>query len=179
MAQTVETRIQIEIPGTGEMQAKLAAKPKLIRRAVIRALRISGESVYARALANVSGKVLKVQTGTLRRRLHTTPVSEEGESLFVTIADPVSYAPIHEYGGTFTVPQHQRRAFARGRGGRKQRVAGLGKNAPFVIRKLITIRAHTATYPARPFMRPALEESKPDIERHFRTFLTAALQEAQ
>lgn len=135
-----ETRISIEIPGTAEMQAKLAAKPALVRRAVVKALRMSGESVYARALENVSGKILKVQSVTLRRRLHRSPVNEGDLSVFV--AAPVAYAPVHEYGGTFNVPQHQRRIFARGRGGRKQRVATGGRNAPFVIRAFTTVRAH-------------------------------------
>jgi phage gpG-like protein len=166
-----ETRITIEVPGTAEMQAKLAAKPALVRRTVIRALRLSGEAVYARALDNVSGKVLRVQTGTLRRRLHTSPVDEQ--LLRVVVSDPVKYAPVHEYGGTFTVPQHQRRIFARGpRGGRLT-----GKKR--TVRAFVTVRSHTATYPARPFMRPALQDSAEDIHRIFVRSLGEALQEAQ
>ena len=166
-----ETRITIEIPGSAEMQAKLAAKPQLVRRAVIGALRLGGEAVLARAIVNVSGKVLRVRTGTLKRRLHRSPVDKAG--LQVVISDPVKYAPIHEFGGTFTVPQHQRRIFARGpRGGRLT-----GKKR--TVRAFVTVRAHSATYPARPFMRPALEDSVEDIHRIFVRSLGEALQEAQ
>lgn len=165
------TRISIEVPGTEELQAKLLAKPVLIRRAFVKSLQLSGEAVYARALENVSGKVLRVRTGTLRRRLHTSPVDEN--ELSVVISDPVKYAPVHEYGGTFTVPQHVRRIFATGpRGGRL-------RGSKRTVRILATVRTHTATFPARPFMRPALHDSVEVIRRIFVRSLGEALREAK
>lgn len=48
------------------------------------------------------------------------------------------YAGVHEYGGTFSIPEHAS-------------VSRLGK--------AFTVRAHSATYPERSFMRTSLEEN--------------------
>lgn len=190
-----ETRIEIEIPGSDEMKAKLAAKPHLVRRAVIKALRLSGESVYAKALLNVSGKILKVQTGTLRRRLHLAPVS--ADDLSIKISDPVAYAARHEYGfhGLEAVSGHVRhitRAFGR----RLQATQSAEEAILGALRGTIGIRSQRfrrtggrdivvrpfirqANTPARPFMRPAINESVPDIRRIFVASISEALEKAQ
>lgn len=166
-----ETTIFIEIPGTAEMHAKLAAKPAILHRGLARALRLSGEAVLGRAIQNVSGVVLHVQTGTLRRRLMRTPVDEA--TLSLEVGSPTLYAPIHEYGMTVNVPAHQRRLLPRTASGVR-----LSKK-PRAIRLTTVVRAHTATYPPRPFLRPAVFASIPDIKKVFIQELGKAVEEAQ
>ncbi len=167
------------------MQKKLAAKRGILRRGVLKALRLSGESIYARALENVSGKVLHVRTGTLRRRLGYF-LNEQSFSL--SVGSPVIYAAIHEYGGTVQIPEIRpvkRRALRwinqsfigpirMTKGGKPARRGNAGA---FIFAR--SARAHTIRIPARPFLRPALNESIPDVKRHFEDKIGEALQEAQ
>lgn len=63
----------------------------------------------------------------------------------VTVGSALRYAPVHELGGVFRVPTHRRRT----------------KSG-----KATSVRAHSATFPKRPFLAPALEDASkrfPDL----------------
>lgn len=87
----------------------------------------------------LSGQVLSVRTGTLRRSINRR-VEEYGGGLRAVVGTNVAYAPAHEYGfnGVVTVREHMR----------------LGK---------FLVRAHKRTMhlPERSFLRSVLKEQMP------------------
>lgn len=114
-----------------------------VQRAGFRVQRTSKES-------KLSGQVLKVQTGRLRRSVNVR-VTEEATAVQATVGTNVSYARPHEYGfqGVVTVREHLRRA-------KTQFKASL-------------VRSHTrrVDMPARSFLRSALADQREAIRREF------------
>jgi phage gpG-like protein len=133
-----------------EVMAALAARRASVSTAVKRALFESLNLVSRKIAFNLTGAVLHVQTGRLRQSMQTFMASDGFSG---GIGTNVEYARIHEFGGT-TRP-HQ---------------------IPVGIR---IIHHPGATIPARPYMRPALEDSREDINKVFVTRLAAALKGAQ
>lgn len=95
----------------------------------------------------LSGQVLKVRTGKLRRSVERD-VQESGQQVTGIVSDTASYAAAHEYGfqGTVAVREHMRtikQAFGRP-----------------IDEKTISVRAHSMrmNLPERSFMRSALAE---------------------
>jgi hypothetical protein len=66
-----------------------------------------------------------------------------------------AYGAIHEYGGTFTIPEHM--AHRTKKGTRTMRRAGIHP-----IADSWTVQAHQATFPERSFMRAALHANEPE-----------------
>lgn len=166
--------ISIEIVGRDKLERALTSRPGVLQKAIRRALGLSAATVLRRAVLNVSGKVLKVDTGRLRQSLGFE-VDSEGRQ--ATVGTNVVYARRHEYGfrGPEVVRAHDRRithAFGK-------RIRGTSKGARHGGAVIAHVRGHIriADTPERPFMRPALQESKSDIERHFSDILKAALKE--
>lgn len=93
---------------------------------------------------------LTSRTGTLSGSIATDRTHLPGA---VEVGTHLKYGAVHEFGGTFPVKAHTRR----------NRVSG-GNHA---------VQAHTATFPPRPFMQPALARVKPKmtgiILRHWKT----------
>ena len=129
------------------MQAQ--AMPKLqerIARIVIK--------LQTRVVANkLSGQVLKVRTGTLRRSIHNDVITT-GSSVTGIVGTNLEYAAFHEYGfqGTQNVKEHLRTI--------KQ---AFGK--PLKSPKKITVSAHArqVNYPEHSFLRSALSDMRQDI----------------
>ena len=101
----------------------------------------------------VSGPVLKTKTGTLRRGINAA--FEDTDTSIVGSAGigkaEAKYPAVHEYGGTVTVREHTRRmTMAWGRAVANPRQ--------------ISVRAHTATYPERSYLRSSLRENEPRIK---------------
>lgn len=95
----------------------------------------------------LSGQVLKVRTGRLRRSISSV-VEDNGNLVSGIVSTAVKYAPPHEFGfhGTVSVREHVReikQAFGRS-----------------IAPKQITVRAHEAkmNLPVRSFLRSALHE---------------------
>jgi phage gpG-like protein len=95
----------------------------------------------------LSGQVLKVRTGTLRRSIDQA-VTDEGANVVGTVSTNVKYARVHEYGfkGVVTVRESLRtirQAFGRP-----------------IDAKQITVRAHSRKMdlPERSFLRSALAD---------------------
>ena len=87
---------------------------------------------------------LTSRTGTGRRSIR---VDRGGlPRLFVDIGSDLKYMQLHETGGTVNIRAHSRR-------GRK---GGTHK-----------VRAHSATFPARPYLKPGLEAVDTDLEGLF------------
>lgn len=121
----------------------------------------------------LSDQVLRVRTGRLRRSI-TARFEGKGTGTFTAIVGTnVRYARIHEYGfeGTVNVKEHKVKEFKR-----LQTMAfgKLMKEPKMVSVKSHVVKAHTMNMkmPARPFMRPALEENAPRITANIRKALT-------
>lgn len=146
--------IKAELHGDAEVVAKLNSYAPRIREE----LRV-GIGRLALKLARkvqrekLSGQVLKVRTGRLRRSVNDIVV-DEGEKVSGIVSTPVKYAPPHEYGfsGTVTVKEHLRtikQAFGRA-----------------ITPRQITVSEHKAkmNLPERSFLRSALAEMQADGE---------------
>ena len=157
--------IAVEVHGLDELWQRLrnAVAGQEIKDGVERAaIRLS--NIVKRD--KLSGTVLNVRTGTLRRSINERLVEDDkGITAYVGSfagyttpgANPqeaAGYARIHEFGGTFTIPAHERLTKDRGDRGLK---AGF---------KLIEyVKQHTATYPERSFLRSALRENRGMINK--------------
>lgn len=88
------------------------------------------------------------------------------------------YGTLHEYGGTFNVPEHDRRSGFDKEG---ERMALLTKSG--AVRKKVflvetgMVKAHTVTFPMRSFMRSSFEENQDDIVAGLRETLMGVLAE--
>lgn len=123
------------------------ATPEALTLAIRRALFQVGEIVKRRARANLSGRVLRRQTGVLANSV-TAAVSPSGTA--VVIGTNTFYGRIHEFGapGPWVI---------RPRTGQALRFTGRGGET--IFRRQVV---HPGL-PARPWLRPALEASRPDI----------------
>lgn len=94
----------------------------------------------------LTGQVLHVRTGTLRRSI-TYAMHEDASGITGTVGTNLDYAAIHEYGGTINIPEI-----------RPRRVKALhfyvGGAEVFAART----RPHTVTMPERSFLRSSLKE---------------------
>lgn len=125
------------------------ALPKLKRR-IARIV----TKLQARVVTNkLSGQVLKVRTGTLRRSIHNEVTVSSG-SVTGIVGTNMEYAAFHEYGfhGTENVKEHMRtikQAFGQ----------------PLKSPKKITVRAHTrkVDYPEHSFLRSAFADMRQEI----------------
>lgn len=105
----------------------------------------------------LSGQVLKVQTGRLRRSI-TWKVSDTGTGIYATVGTNVEYAPRHEYGfsGAEQVKAHLRKLAS-------------GRRVP--------VRAHARTVnaPERSFLRSSLQEMRGEIREGMRRVMRDAI----
>jgi phage gpG-like protein len=88
----------------------------------------------------LSGQVLHHKSGKLASSVIQRVETTEGRIAAIVQAGglAVSYAGVHEYGGTFQIPEHLS-------------VSRSGKQ--------FTVHAHSATYPERSYMRTSLDEN--------------------
>lgn len=96
----------------------------------------------------LSGQVLHVRSGTLRRSI-TYAIDESDLAITGTVGTNLEYAAIHEYGGTINVPEIRPRKA-------KALHFYVGGAEVFATR----VRAHTVRMPERSFLRSALAERR-------------------
>jgi phage gpG-like protein len=139
---------------TSGLDAKLRRVPQQVEASVLRAVRRLAISLQGYVKTQkLSGQVLHVRSGTLRRSINQE-VRQTGHAIQGTVGTNVSYARIHEYGfsGTVNVREHLRtvsKAFGR----------------PLASPVTQTVRAHTknVNLPERSFLRSALKDFEPRI----------------
>jgi len=108
---------------------------------------------YVRA-NKLSGDPLHRRTGRLSRSV-SGQASASGTKIRGTIGSKgVPYARVHEEGGTFDIPSYSR-----------MQTMVFGRP---MIPKEVTVRAHTATYPQRAFLKPSLLENEDRIREALR-----------
>lgn len=129
------------------MQAQVM--PKLTERIARIVIKLQARVVSSK----LSGQVLKVRTGTLRRSIHNT-VTAVGNIITGIVGTIMEYAGIHEFGfkGPETVKEHLRTI---------KQAFGQPLKSPMKI----TIHAHTrqVNYPEHSFLRSALADMRQEI----------------
>jgi len=94
--------ISVRITGDRELMLKLDKMPVAVQSGLARVIKILSLRLQAHIQQNkLSGQVLKVQTGALRRSIHALPVVRTGDTVRGGVASSgdVKYAAIHEFGG--------------------------------------------------------------------------------
>jgi len=92
--------IQATIIGGEQLEERLRVLPDKVMLAVTKRVQAAALQVEADVKANkLSGQVLHVKTGNLRRSIHTNPVNINGSNISATVGTNSEYAAIHEYGG--------------------------------------------------------------------------------
>lgn len=157
--------LNITLIGEESVAAELDRMPDVIRQVLSSKLMELGERLKTHIqMDKLSGQVLNVVTGALRRSITRGPVEEIGEGLSVAIfsSGDVKYAGIHEFGGQ-TQPHDiypkSAEALAFMIGGQQ------------IFAKVV--HHPGSKMPERSFMRSSLEEMAPTIVEE----LQSALQE--
>lgn len=163
-------KVTVNVNGVAELERRfdpVKAREK-IREGVWRGMIAVGNST----IRKLSGPVLKNQTGTLRRSIHQRLV-ETQEAIkgligsFAGYTNPkggeqaAGYARIHEFGGTFNVPDYVRRV----------NIVFGGEVKPFMQ----VVKSHKVTYPERSFLRSSLKDEKKNVVKELRISMNEAL----
>ena len=142
---------------------KLQQAPALFRKALADTVNILATDIQASVIQNkLSGQVLHVRTGTLRRSITIDPAKWDGSKISASVFTTLDYGIGWENG-------FSRRVGAGARGGpRTLRGKALVK---YFERHPPNVRE----YAARPFLKPTLEEFKPRIIEDLRQAIVGAL----
>jgi len=141
---------------------KLAGAPTRVRQALLKSITKSSVQVQ-RAVkeGKLTGQVLHVRTGTLRRSINRE-VIERDDGIFAVVGTNVKYGAAWEQGFT-------KRIGAGARGGPKG-LLGMARERYFMKHP-----PGEKNVVARPFLRPTLEEFKPRIREDLRNAVLGAL----
>lgn len=140
----------IEVTGDREVIRHFQSIPGNVQLSLERAVGRLALKLQRRVMmSKLTGQVLKVRTGTLRRSIDQAVVREAGGVVGI-VSTKVKYGRQHEFGGQVTIPEHLRLV--------KQ---AFGKELKFPV--YATVKQHTARFPERSFLRSALAEMRPEI----------------
>lgn len=162
-----QTSMSVQIVGDGEVVRRLRGMRSRYPKAMRRAMQTAVDAVGDRAIRRLRGQSLNVDRGRLWQSFQTGRwVSDDGRR--GKVGSNVEYARIHEFGGTIRHPggtAYVRDDRSRGRWGLPlvfiDNETAAGFNFP-------RTRAHSIVIPARPYLRPALRESKKTIIKAFK-----------
>ena len=153
------------ITGDAEVAKRLRRFPDSLRGQLRQTVQILTIKLQRKVVAEkLSGQVLQVRTGTLRRSINQALI-DESDGVFGVVSTNLSYARRHEYGyaGAEQVKAHLRTIKqAWGKPLREPVIANVG--------------AHTRTvnYKAHPYLRPSLEEMRAQIKSEIERTVTRA-----
>ncbi len=151
----------------GMTSARVAAAARAVRPAMLQAMRDTMGDVWRRATKKVSGDVLKVRSGHLRRSLGPPRAEETAAGVAGTLGARAVYARIHEEGGT--IPPHiVRPRFAKA-------LRFLGRDGRVVFARSVRIPAIRIR--PRPFLRPSFDEAVPTARTRFLRAIQMAFNE--
>lgn len=92
--------LNVRLVGDRELVARINAMPAQVRRELLRKVTELSIKLEAKVKGKVSGPVLKVRTGALRRSIfHRVEVTDTSVVGSVASSGDVKYAAIHEFGG--------------------------------------------------------------------------------
>lgn len=159
--------IEATITGDKLVLAHLEKLPSNLRKAISDSVRRQWFRIQAEVVrGKLSGVPLHRRTGNLASSINVggtdTATSFEESDTEVTgrIGTKVRYGAVHEYGGTFTVKEYQRRVTSR----------LLGEHE-------VTVKAHNVTYPQRSFLRSTLADMRPSVLEAIRADVARAAKE--
>lgn len=146
--------------GDDRAVARFSSMPGVLREALKEGIGRAALLVQARTKTKLSGEVLNVRTGRLRRSINEA-VTEEPSRVVGSVGTNVEYARVHELGfdGVVSV-REQLRISKRG--------------------KAFTVRAHErhVHLPERSFLRSSLHELAPEIRGEFEAAVQRAVRAA-
>ena len=157
--------LNVTLVGDRELVAKMTAMPSKVHASLLRKVTSLSLQLESKVKAALSGPVLKVQTGALRRSIFETvedsPTKVVGK---VASSGDVKYAGIHEFGGV--IPAHDI-------------VPSKAQALAFVLggKQIFAKRVHIpdVTMPERSFLRSSLGEMAPQIETGLRDAVSEGL----
>ena len=168
--------ITTSIRNAETIRTKLASLEPKVLAGVERAVKIEALNLVKVVKGKLSDDVLKVRTGRLRRSI-TAKFEGAGTGTFrALVGTNVKYARVHELGfqGSVTVPQHSVKSFQR----MQKKAFGKDMKNP----RMVNVRAHEVkshamkmNMPARPFLKPSLDQNLPRITTNIRKALAEAL----
>lgn len=132
----------------------------------------------------LSGQVLKVRTGTLRRSVDQSMVTD-GNSIAGVVSTNVKYGKAHEYGFQGTVQQTVKEHLRRSKEQMKAAILKRKDGMSFVSKRgkkngAILVREHTRTaqinLPERSFLRSALRDMEGEIIKSINKAVSNAAQ---
>lgn len=155
--------IRIALVGNDKVVARFQSLPQRARQSLIDAMKRQWFALQAHVVSQkLSGQVLKRVTGNLASSINTDSKFEEcPQEIVGSVGTKVIYGAIHEDGGTVNVKAHTR-------------------NITQVFGRPITptevfVRAHTATYPQRSFLRSSLSDMSAQIRADIEQSVRGAL----
>ena len=158
--------VKIDRAGLDQM---LSNYPARLARSVLSTLDRLSIMVQARVKEKLSGEVLHVRTGTLRRSINRE-LRVNGGLIEAIVGTNVEYAATHEYGfsGTVSVREHVRRITTNNKSkslGKMVKYPGRTSKNRFVMGSA-TVSAHSrnVNIPERSFLRSTLIDFKARIE---------------
>ena len=148
----MDDKIEVRILGTKAVLEGMRRRTRRVQGAVMEAMQrivIGLESHIVKD--KLSGQVLHRRSGVLSGAVHSVVGTGAGGEIIgkVMVGNQARYGWVHEYGGTFTIPAHTRRI---------THFFGYKFPKGQQARELAQVRAHTATYPERSFMRSSLAD---------------------
>ena len=159
----------VVVTGADRVVARFTAMPERVRAT----LRLSMRRWWYRLQSEVvtsklSGDPLRRRTGNLASSINVggagslTSFDESDSEIVGRVGTNVRYAAVHENGGTFAIPAHTRRM-----------TSVFGRP---VIPRDIEVRAHTATFPQRAFLRPVLRDMSSQIREGIKADIAASFE---
>lgn len=158
--------LRMEFIGGDVLAAVLRSYSDKVQTSIVQSVGRSALRLQREVMQNrLSGQVLNVRTGNLRRSIHQR-VTNTGGAVIGEVNTNVRYGAAHEYGfaGTVNVKaslRQVRQAFGR----------------PLKSPRYVQVRAHSRNVklPERSFLRTALRDLKPEIEADLRNSVKGAL----
>ena len=170
---------QVQVVGKEQLVARFGRARDSVAQAVVDAVSKSGYAVQARAQEKLSGDVLNVRTGRLRRSINTAIYQTSTTDVSAQVGTNVEYAGVHEYGfdDIVTVPEHlSHRAFDRfGAATKLSTKSGRIRASVKSVSQFI-VRTHEMHMhmPERSFLRSSLTELGPSITERIRKAVDVA-----
>ncbi len=149
--------LDIKLQGERELSIKLEGIERKFPFALRQIVDEAAYLVESLVKENISGKILKVRTGQLRRSI-TTQLGGSIKKPWARVGTNIIYAAIHEFGGVIT-PKNAPYLWFKIETGR--RVTGLSSKSKSSD---VWIRTTKVVIPARPYFAPAFRKALPKIK---------------
>lgn len=159
-----------------DFQASMAGKADDLRRAlVLKVTKLSIDLQRSVKEDKLTGQVLHVRTGTLRRSINRE-VQERPDGVFAIVGTNVKYAAIHEFGGSILMlPRERITSFYVNADGSRKKGFAKSSEANYVMKHAARNFGTYITMPERSFLRSTFEEFKPRIKDELRATVMEVL----